>query len=142
MKSLFSIVLILSAACATVVTERPTARETSEILIPSEIHRLRQKFDGEIVTVRGWLISGHDERGLWNNEADHDKNRIERCISIAVPRSMDDEITSMSNREVVLTGRFHSDVKNLAPAIFLGLCNTSILELLIEFPPRARTAGS
>lgn len=128
MKSALLLAIFLCGACSTF-----SASSTNK---PSDVNRDAAKFDGQIVTIAGWMVLENEELAIWDQQKDRDANKQpDRCVSVLVPRSIETDLRPFNRKYVKLSGRFHRDVASMKPTMFLGLCNTTAIEVLPDRLP-------
>jgi len=86
-----------------------------------------QTFDGQTVTLKGWLSLRAEDRNLWATRADHDAWRTDRCISLSMSAAKLDEISVLDGRVVEVTGVVSRDGSKGGSVIRLGACRDAAI---------------
>lgn len=123
--------LSIALACAyfltACVTNAPTTSKADQRFV--DIATEPGKFDGQAVTVVGWLTLRHEDRNLWATKKDHDSWETRRCISLVNGDLLEDRKGSLDGRYVRVTGILRGDATDNGAVIRLGSCRNVGLEI-------------
>jgi hypothetical protein len=89
---------------------------------PSELNMEKAKLDGQVVTLRGYLVHEPEAYAVWDSQEAMEAGDASSCISLLYPASMRSEIVRANRSSVLLVGMFRRNV-TAANQVYLGLCN-------------------
>lgn len=99
----------------------------------SEILTRPRHFEGETVTVDGWMSFALEDHNLWLAAEDHERWDSRRCVSLAnydgIPNS-----SALNGRRVRATGIVRNDASQGGRIIRLGACRDLAIELVSVRP--------
>ncbi|QQP94772.1 hypothetical protein [Lysobacter enzymogenes] len=102
-------------------------------LTPSILNAAKSEHHGQRVKVFGWMTSGFERYGIWDNKAAFDRgNYTDDCVSLLIPEAMD--TSRYDKRYVELEGEFVQRLEK--NAVNLGACNRTTIILSEDSPPR------
>ncbi|WP_163843379.1 hypothetical protein [Pseudoxanthomonas sacheonensis] len=102
-------------------------------LTPSILNADKEKYDGQVVKVVGWMRSESEMYGLWESKsANKEGSYAKNCVSLRIPTSMD--TAQFNKRYVEIEATFISKLP--ADVIRLGACNTTTLQLAGDALPK------
>ncbi|WP_445513504.1 hypothetical protein [Stenotrophomonas sp. 3(2025)] len=82
-------------------------------------------FEGQTVTLRGWVSLRHEDRNLWATKDDHERWQTSRCISLSLYASLLSRVSDLDGRMVEVTGVIRSDASKEGRVIRLGACRNA-----------------
>jgi len=119
---------LLSASCSTI----PSWPENA--LTPARLNESKHDYNGEEVTVHGWMRSGFENYSLWESREASSKGEFEeKCVSLLIPQSMD--TSGFDKQHVTVKGVFVEKLPS--NVVQLGGCNLTTLILKEGAPPQA-----
>ncbi len=92
-----------------------------------EVAASPQAFDGQAVTLRGWVSLRTEDRNLWATRTDHEAWRTDRCISLSMSAAMLNEVNALDGRVVEVTGVVSRDGSNGGSVIRMGACRDAAI---------------
>lgn len=134
MKHMIALMLVaLVALVALTSCAHEVPQSGGALLSPGELNKQKAALDGQVVTLRGYLIHEPEAYAVWDSREAMDNGDASRCISLLYPAHLRDRIVRANRNIVVLKGVFHRNV-TATNKVYLGLCNyTGILVAEIRY---------
>lgn len=125
-------VAIAAQGCAAIpqVQRERVPQAQTKVLTPTAAILASGSLDGATVSVRGWVVSEAEDRGLWADLSAHDHpelNHGTQCLSLIIPPSLAENVKNKNRRMATLKGVLYSDFRSAAVPLAFGLCNKSVL---------------
>lgn len=88
-----------------------------------------EDFDGEMVTIRGWMSLRFEDRNLWATRKDHEDWETRRCISLVNYSALKEVQGALDGRYVEVSGILRSDATMSGTLIRLASCRKVGIEI-------------
>lgn len=111
------------------------AGATGAVLSPDKLIASGKEYNGNVVSVRGFVVIGFEQRALFTTEADsRSANSHGHCITLANAGILLRHAGRYNKKYVTLKGEFISDLADKR-MIVLGACSSSAIDLGAGFAP-------
>jgi hypothetical protein len=107
-----------------------TATTASNVLTPWALNNNAAEYDGQKVTVKGWLEYGDEQHHLFQSKPS--SNSVSgvydnRCTSVKVPEKLSSAATELTHQYVLIEGVFRTDIAG--GDIVRGRCNVTGIQV-------------
>ncbi|WP_279207352.1 hypothetical protein [Stenotrophomonas indicatrix] len=111
-------------ACSSMAPSRQATKADPLFL---DVAAAPHAFEGQTITLRGWVSLRHEDRNLWATKNDHERWQTSRCVSLSLYASLLSRVSDLDGRVVEVTGVISNDASKGGGVIRLGACRDAAI---------------